>query len=197
MAKKKAAKKKTAKKKTAKKKTAKKKTAKKKVTRRATIKGELETIRSKHRGMLCAADIVKFAKNKSTTLHSSFEWDNKAAGHEYRLEQARHLIRVHVTVMGDEPKTVRAFVSLTPDRKRLGGGYRSLVDVMAIPALYDQMLDDALADAERFAEKYNRLAELKPIFAAIASVSKSQKRKKAAAAATKKKTKKKARRKAA
>lgn len=42
------------------------------------------------------SEVVDAAKAKDSPLHDSFEWDNRKAGHEYRLIQARHLIRVAV-----------------------------------------------------------------------------------------------------
>lgn len=168
-----------------------KKKKKKRTNKRASIQAELETIRLSHRGILRPTDVVKFAKNTSTALHDSFEWNNKIASHEYRLWQARHLIQVYVVVAGVDQKEVHAYVSLTTDRRRAGGGYRTIDDILAVPALYDQMLEDALADADRFVEKYNRLKALNPIFAAVASVKKSVKKKKAKKKAAKKKAKKK------
>lgn len=44
-------------------------------------------------GQLTPSAIVKEAKKKSSTLHALFEWDDTAAAREYRLGQARNLIR--------------------------------------------------------------------------------------------------------
>ena len=37
--------------------------------------------------------LVKEAKNKRSPIHDEFEWDDTKAGHEFRLSQARQLIR--------------------------------------------------------------------------------------------------------
>jgi len=56
---------------------------------------------------LRASDVVEHARDKTSPLHGEFEWDNKKAGHEYRLQQARTLIRaVVVTAPGADGKPV-------------------------------------------------------------------------------------------
>lgn len=42
---------------------------------------------------LTAEVVVKEAEDPLSPLHSKFEWDNKEAGIQYRLEQARRLLR--------------------------------------------------------------------------------------------------------
>lgn len=53
---------------------------------------ELRRINGKN-GNLTPEAVVEDATPESATLHPCFEWDNQKAGHEYRLGQARHLIR--------------------------------------------------------------------------------------------------------
>lgn len=48
-------------------------------------------------GRLTPEMVVRSARAPDSPLHESFEWDNKKAGHSFRLDQARHLIR-RVTV---------------------------------------------------------------------------------------------------
>lgn len=45
-------------------------------------------------GCLRASVLVAESKPKSAPLHSDFEWDDKKAGHEFRLSQARRIIKV-------------------------------------------------------------------------------------------------------
>lgn len=44
-------------------------------------------------GEVRPSDLVEAARPKSSPAHAGFEWDNKKAGHEYRLIQARTWIR--------------------------------------------------------------------------------------------------------
>lgn len=121
-------------------------------------------------GKILPHEVVEAARNPESPLHPHFEWDDSAAAESYRLEQARRLIRVHV-VVSDTPTsaTVRAFVSLTPDRKT-GGGYRPISKVLDDVQMRKQLLKDALAELETFRRKYERLRELAPVLRAIDKV---------------------------
>jgi hypothetical protein len=129
----------------------------------------LAAIASQNEGMLKVDDVIEAARPASSPLHSKFTWDDTEAAHKWRQEQARALIRVTVHMLpsniSNEP--VRVFVSLTPDRKDDGGGYRSLVSVMSRKDLREQLLADACADMERFQQKYAQLSELTEVCAAM------------------------------
>ena len=47
--------------------------------------------------------VVQEARNKKSPLHAEFEWDDAKAGHEYRLAQARRLIRLAVPEVDGRP----------------------------------------------------------------------------------------------
>jgi hypothetical protein len=132
---------------------------------------ELKRIASTHGGMLNPPDVVEFARNPRTELHSKFQWDDTKAATEYRLWQARDLIlrvRVDLTDPSGETTEVRAFVSLGSDRGE--GGYRAIVDVMSQENLRLELLDEAKRDMKRFRDKYKTLSELSDVFAAMAKV---------------------------
>ena len=131
---------------------------------------ELRGIAEKHGGVLKAEDVVSFASKPSTALHDKFQWDDTEAAREYRLWQARELIAVAVIVSPSTGKSYRAFVSMVDDRQEDGGGYRSLVSVLSNSQLRGRLLEQALADFERWKEKYQDLRELAPIFAARKNV---------------------------
>jgi len=133
---------------------------------------ELEEIRSRYGGILRAEDVVEFARDETTCLHSHFEWDDTEAAEQYRLEQARRVIRLRVTVaknLGSD-RPVPMYVSLTTDRAQPGGGYRTFVDVMSSEELKAELLRQALSEFKRVRSRYNELRELAPIFAAIEQV---------------------------
>ena len=140
---------------------------------RLTVTSELEQIRQKHGGLLKPEDVVAFARNKRTALHSEFEWDDAKASAEFRLEQARRVIRVSVTVLPSphsDQEPVRAYVSVASDRAQPGGGYRSFADVMTDDDMRAELVNEALGEAKRWRRKYERLRELAPIFRAIDKV---------------------------
>lgn len=45
-------------------------------------------------GEIEPAAVVEAARSKKSPLHDRFEWDDSVAGHQYRLQQARHLIKL-------------------------------------------------------------------------------------------------------
>lgn len=126
------------------------------------IKEELRLLQGNSE-MLAPAKIVEWAKgNPESQLHKCFEWDDSRAAYQYRVDQARNLIRLYITV---EPGR-RDTVSLRQDRHE-DGGYRRIGDVMRIPDLKQQMLDEALADLRRIQKKYEMLTELASVWREI------------------------------
>jgi hypothetical protein len=131
---------------------------------------ELEQIRRGNGGVLRPSDVVAFAKNKKTALHSYFEWDDSKAAAAHRLEQARELIRVVVTVLPNTQEKVNVYASLPNDRKSKDGGYRAVVDILDDEDLTAQLLDSAARDLDAFRTKYARLrkvASMRDLFTAI------------------------------
>lgn len=116
-------------------------------------------------------NVVSFARSPRTALHQEFEWDNDKAANGYRLEQARRIIRFTVHTVKENVPPVRVYVSLTSDRQE-GDSYRSLVEVMADTELREQLLAQALREAESWRARYERLVELTPILQAIVEVQK-------------------------
>jgi len=132
---------------------------------------ELERISAKRDGELLPEDVVEAARPPRSPLHSRFTWDDSEAAHQYRLWQARQLIRVKVSYLkvGDDEIASRVFVSLSSDRCRDGGGYRTITSVMNNSVWRDQLLLDALEEMRRFKEKYATLKELAGVFEAMSS----------------------------
>lgn len=115
-------------------------------------------------------DIVDFARNPKTALHHKFVWNNRVAGEQHRLWQARVLI-VSVTIIPQGSKIpVRAMVSLTSDRNKPGGGYRAIEAVMRNKQQRDELLAQALAEFQYWRLKYQNLVALRPIFQAADKV---------------------------
>lgn len=117
-----------------------------------SVTGELLALQSKSAdGMLHPADVVTWAAaHPKSALHPKFEWDDSKAGHEWRLQQARSLIRLHVVTEDGTPK----LVNLRVDRAK-GGGYRSIKDVMNDEDLRTAMLSDCVSDLKRVQSRYS------------------------------------------
>jgi len=127
----------------------------------SSVLDELEMIRVKSGGVLKPEDVVQRAKGKSNPLHKYFTWDDTAAAREYRLWQARELIRVHVRIESPgQTFPTRVYVSLDADRQDAGGGYRHIDDVLTNTDLRSQLLDEADRDFRYWEAKYSHLKEL-------------------------------------
>lgn len=136
------------------------------MTKRGVIQEELESIARQHDGVLLAGDVVDFAKDERTELHNQFEWDDSKAGHNYRLWQARQIIRLHVTVLEHARTETRLFVSVKSDRSN-GGGYRFTADVMSDGERRLELLKEAHQNFTTWKRKYQELKELLPVFEAM------------------------------
>lgn len=82
-------------------------------------------------GIIAASDVVMAARDPKSPLHSRFTWDDSEAAHQWRLQQARQLISVCVTVSEHTQKNERVFVSLNRDQYAVGGGYRVMAEVLS------------------------------------------------------------------
>lgn len=145
----------------------------------AKVRAELESIRQKGKGVLRPKAVVKFAENPKTALHKLFEWNDKKAAFQHRLELARDIIvRVKIEVSGrdSEPISVRLYQSLDADRATKDGGYRSVHDIMSNKSFRKELLDTALAELEVFERRYSDLKELSVVMTAIRKVRGGRKR---------------------
>ena len=130
---------------------------------------ELRRISDKNGGLLLPQHVVREARNPRSVLHSRFEWDNTKAAEEHRLWQARQLISVCVEIIPGTDKLTQAYVSVSTDRA-VGGGYRTMVQVLSNEDLRKQFLEDALRDLNTFQQKYSKLRALAGVFAEIRKV---------------------------
>ena len=94
-------------------------------------KAELRRIEDR-RGRLTPEQVVQAAEPEDSALHACFEWDNDAAGHAWRIEQARELIRrvrIEVTV---EERTFRVVRYVRdPQRGPSEAGYMATMKVQS------------------------------------------------------------------
>lgn len=120
---------------------------------------ELEALSKESGGFLRPEKVVRYAENPDTALHKYFEWDDTAAAHQYRLKQARDIIRVLVIVDEKSLETTRAYVSLRDDRCS-DVGYRAIASVLSDKELTQMLLNDAFYDLERFEKKYRTLKNI-------------------------------------
>ena len=142
---------------------------------RAKIKPEvahtaLEKIREKN-GNLTAGMVLLEAKKARNPLHKAFEWDDSTAAEEFRLEQARRMLRSIEIVYTELPKTpLRQYEVVTepakkdsPERKV----YKTVEEILEDPTTRDELLGRAIRDAITFRKKYHALSELSQVFAEL------------------------------
>lgn len=119
-------------------------------------------------GTLTADQVLDYARDPATALHTAFTWDDSEAADRYRKIEASRLIRRTFIVMevpgSNEERRVHMAVSLPADRGVRG--YRLMTDVLSDPERRDQLVRSALRDLAAFRNKYGALSELAEVFAA-------------------------------
>lgn len=125
-----------------------------------SVRDELLTIRDDY-GTLTPPIVVEAATPKTHPLHHHFDWDNRAAGHKYRLMQARELIRTvrveFITPKGD-PSSVREFHSVhRPERDR--PEYESIENIAVDPIARQTLVHQMRREWANFKARYEHLVE--------------------------------------
>ena len=111
-------------------------------------------------------EVVKAARKAKSAMHDCFEWDDTAAAEEYRLEQARLVLRSIVVISeggGEQiPSEVRAYESVSLSDE---DGMSRRVYVPTETALADddmraqvfRRLQDTISEARATIKKYSAL----------------------------------------
>ena len=109
-------------------------------------------------GLIQPERVVEVASDTSSPLHRHFEWDDSEAAHEYRLEQARRLIRSVTIIRVDSPPR---YVNVTI--QRVGGGsrrgYIQTERAVVDPDLYEQVVMDASRGLRSFQIRLQAFAQ--------------------------------------
>lgn len=112
-------------------------------------------------GKITAPRVVEIARPKDAVLHPAFEWRDKQAAEEYRLIQARHLIR-QVVIFNAADKTENpAFVHVRVVDQAEGAYHPIEVvaeDTNLFAAAYEEALEK-LAGAKRAIDALERIAK--------------------------------------
>lgn len=124
---------------------------------------ELVRIRAKH-GAVTARNTVDESRPEDAPLHEAFEWDDEKAADEFRLQQARTIIRavVDVTNPDIEPQAVYVHVR-SQDAESEHGTYEPITVVVREPDLFAAALGELkekLAGAHRAIEELQSAASL-------------------------------------
>lgn len=109
-------------------------------------------------GHLTPQAAVAAARDPRHTLHPHFEWDDEVAADAYRLDQARHLIRL--IRVSDDNRDVDPPAFLSVNQGKAGVSYRTIGDVLNSVTLQDAVLKAAERDLLAFETRYQRLGDI-------------------------------------
>lgn len=134
----------------------------------AQVAGEhIEEIKEK-RGGITPQLLVIEAKKKRSPLHNCFEWDNSVAAEQYRIVQAREILRYLVVII--EPETedeeeiyVRGFIAPLDTEEDSHQSYLTISEVMAdedLDKAYKQQILRELKAIKHKSKSYNEFSKV-------------------------------------
>mgnify|MGYP003421519919 FL=1 len=100
------------------------------------------------RGRLTPETVLDTARNPKSPLHDQFEWDDTAAAHQHRLQQARVLIRSVVVNITVEEKTFSTVHYVRDPLAEKSQGYVSVEKLRSEPENAVAMLTSACQSAK-------------------------------------------------
>jgi polynucleotide 5'-kinase involved in rRNA processing len=110
---------------------------------------------AKRDGTITPEVVVAEAADQTSPLHRVFEWDDSAAAEQWRLVQARSLMRryrIVIETSEEETVKVRAF-------SHTGTGYQRTDEAMAEPASRDFIFAQAVRELAALRRKYQALVD--------------------------------------
>ncbi|MDF2622022.1 MAG: hypothetical protein K0S00_4681 [Xanthobacteraceae bacterium] len=132
----------------------------------------LELLRQQQHGELTPEDVLKDAENPNSPLHSFFEWSDTEAARQYRLHQARGLIRAVVAIYtSDDRPAVRtkAYVHIPEPG---APHYREAGHAMSQTKTRQMVLQRAWRELQQWRARYKDLKEFSELFEVIDDVEK-------------------------
>jgi hypothetical protein len=129
------------------------------VKKQEVIEQRLRDLYDQH-DKLTADIVLADASSPDSPLHPEFEWDDEKAGKEYRLDQARQLIRSVIYVYRNEHLTLEAPAYIRdPDAEARTQGYLSVAKVSTDSEISRRALVNELRVVAAALDRANRLAE--------------------------------------
>jgi hypothetical protein len=136
----------------------------------STIREALHAIYAEH-GAVTPVLVLEAAQDEASPLHSHFTWDDTEAAEQWRIQQARSLIRkVKIRVIDQSSDTiikVRAYTSVPTSE---GRRYMDTSEVVADAHLSTLVRDELMNELRVLREKLRRFDEFAAIVAAIDQV---------------------------
>jgi len=120
---------------------------------------ELKRIHDEY-GSIEPKTVVEVAKDVNNPLHNYFEWDDKKAGIEYRLWQARQLI-TKVYIVTEDDEKVQVFHNININE--IDSAYQELPVILSNADKKKQLIQSALREIKYWQDKYKTISELSEI----------------------------------
>lgn len=99
----------------------------------------------------------------NSAIHAELQWDDAKAGYQFRLQQIRGLIRLHIVSSEGKRETINLSIE-----RRDSPGYRDTQVVMQTPVLRQAALRDTVMDLRSMRNRAEELfPELKKVWKAI------------------------------
>lgn len=98
------------------------------------------------------------ARDKRNYLNRFFEWDDEKAAKEYRVDQARELVRSIQVVQSDNTRPRPAYISI--QGKDDGRAYRTLSAIENNLSLQVRLYEMAKRELESFAVRFQRMTSV-------------------------------------
>lgn len=108
-------------------------------------------------------DVVELARNGHSAMHKEFIWDDRKAGHEYRLHQARSLLqKVKIVIkVKDNNEITRAFHNVRVRvNKKVENRYVTLRVVKKSNNFSYQVIEQAKRELEHWSDRYKQYSQL-------------------------------------
>lgn len=128
-------------------------------------------IKRENGGRLTPNDVVDFAKDPSSPMHSWFTWDDSEAARLFRLSEAGSLIRSIEIIYKETPKTERRAFELSI-RKKVGDPesktvYSTAEEAAADPDNHARLIAEAVRTLMAWRKRFAALQELHHLMSKI------------------------------
>lgn len=131
------------------------------------VGNHLEALRAKLGGELTPQHVLDDAREENSPLHQFFTWSDSEAAEQFRLEQARLLIRTVVAIYRDDTQETvrqRAYVHIKTES---ASHYLETSQALAMPDTREAVLRRAWGELQGWRKKYGDLREFARIVGQI------------------------------
>ncbi len=123
------------------------------------IADRLARITKRNHGILTPDAVLEDAQKEDSPLHDQFTWDDSEAAHQWRLEQARALIRSVRVEVQTESRTVSTVRYVRHPEAGREQGYADVMTIRTREDLAREALRRELAAAKALFDRCETLAE--------------------------------------